>query len=177
MAKHHLFLHVGPDVVEIDDTGLERLAAVGVRVPDVGPGHIDRADLEIRRAHKSAGLRRKDVEGSWAKVCRRIFRLRSDAFVSVPGFFGADDEQAKLALDGLHGLKVHLVVVHSEPPPSWSRLITSGRIHVVAGGLAPAAELAEAIAQIVLSTEKARLDKALVKLKKRRKAVKEQLVA
>lgn len=179
MAKHHVFLHIGPDVVEVDAEVRERLAAVGVRTPDVGQDDLHRADLEIRRAHKAAGLRRKDVEGAWAKVCRKTFRARSDAFVSVPGFFDADADQAALAIDGLAGLKVHLVVTaqaRAELPVAWTRLVKSERIHAIEPGLS-SADFAAEMARLALSEEKARLDKALIKVKKRRKKVKEQLAA
>ena len=179
MAKHHLFLHIGPDVVEIDADVRERLAAVGVRTPDVSQDDLHRADLEIRRAHKAAGLRRKDVEGAWANVCRRTRRTRSDAFISEPGFFEADADQAALALDGLAGHKVHLVVTaqaQAELPAAWTRLVKPGRIHVIEPGLS-SGDFAAQLARIALSEEKARLDKALIKVKRRRKRVKEQLAA
>lgn len=179
MAKHHVFLHIGPDVVEIDAEVRERLAAVGVRTPDVTQDDLHRADLEIRREHKSADLRRKDVEGAWAKVCRRTFRLKSDAFISEPGFFEADADQAALAIDGLAGLKVHLVVTpkaQATLPTAWTRLVKPERIHAIQPGLS-SADFAAEMARTALSEEKARLDKSLLKLTKRRKKVKEQLAA
>lgn len=179
MAKHHLFLHIGPDIVEVDAHVRERLAAVGVLTPDVSQEDLHRADLEIRRAHKAAGLRRKDVEGAWARVCRKTFRTRSDAFISEPGFFEADADQAALAIDGLAGLKVHLVVTpqaQAELPDAWTRLVKPERIHAIEPGLSSAGFAAE-MARIALSEEKTRLDRALLKVKKRRKQVKEQLAA
>lgn len=179
MAKHRLFLHIGPGAVDVDADFRERLAAAGIRTPDVGQGDRDRADLEIRRAHKSAGLKRKDVEGAWAKVCRRIFKLRGDAYLGMPHFIDAEVEQAELALDGLHGLKVHLV--HSggadaKVPAAWARRLKASRVHALEPGL-DAAALADAIAQLALQEEKARLDKTLIRLKRRRREVKDQLVA
>ena len=118
-----MFLHIGPDAVEIDTAVRERLAAARVRTPDVGEDDLHRADLEIRRAHKTAGLKRKEVEGAWAKVCRRTHRTRADAFISMPGFFEADADQAALAADGLAGLKVHLVVTtqaEADLPLAWT---------------------------------------------------------
>lgn len=179
MAKHHVFLHIGPDVVEIDAEARERLAAVGVLTPDVSQDDLRLADLEIRRAHKAAGLKRKDVEGAWAKVCRRTFRLKSDCFISEPGFFETDADQAALAIDGLAGLKVHLVLTpeaETELPTAWTRLVKPGRIHAMEPGLS-SADFAAEMARIALSEEKARLDKSLLKLKKRRKKVKDQLAA
>jgi hypothetical protein len=179
MAKPNLFLHIGPDVVEIDAEVRERLDTVGVRTPDVSQEDLHRADLEIRRAHKTAGLKRKDVEGAWAKVCRKTRRTRSDAFISQPGFFEADADQAALALDGLAGFKVHLVVTpqaQRELPPAWARLVKPGRSHAIEPGLS-SGDFAAELARIALSEEKERLDRALVKMKKRRKQVKRQLAA
>jgi hypothetical protein len=179
MAKHHVFLHIGPDVVEIDAGVRERLFAVGLQTPEVDEADLHHADLEIRRAHKAAGLKRKHVEGAWAKVCRKTFRTRSDAFISQPGFFGANAEQAALAIDGLAGLKVHLVVTsedHATLPAAWTRLVKPERIHVVEPGLSSAGFAAE-MARIALHEEKTRLDKAWIKTKLRRKQVKDQLAA
>ena len=179
MAKKHLFLHIGPEVVEIDAEVLERLTALGVRTPDVSRDDLHRADLEIRRAHKAAGLKRKKVEGAWAKVCRKTFRLRADAFISQPGFFTADADHAALAIDGLAGLKVHLVVslpARAALPAAWTRLVKEARIHAVEPGLS-SVDFAAELARIALSEEKARLDKALIKVRRRRKQVKQRLAA
>ena len=165
MAKHHLFLHIGPDVVEIDVDVRGQLAAVGVRTPDVSQDELHRADLEIRRAHKAAGLKRKDVEGAWAGVCRRTCRTDAPTrSLSEPGFFEADADQAALAIDGLVGLKVHLVVTGARPsfPTAWTRLVKPERIHVIEPGVS-SSDFAARLARIVLSEEKARLDKALLK--------------
>lgn len=131
MAKRNVFLHIGPDTLEVDDNLRSHLANAGVRTPDVGQGDLDRADLEMRRAHKSAGLRRRDVEGAWAKVGRRAYKLRSDAFISVPGFFGAEHEQAALALDGLMGMRVHLVTSAPELPAAWAGQVKPHRVHLI----------------------------------------------
>ena len=179
MAKHHVFLHIGPDVVEIGVEVRERLASAGVRTPDASREDLYRAGLEIRRDHKAAGLKRKDVEGAWARVCRKTHRTRSDAFISAPGFFDADADQAALAVDGLGGLKVHLVVTaqaRADLPTAWTRLVKPQRVHVVGPGLS-SGEFADELAQIALSEEKTRLDKALIKVKRRRKQVKRQLAA
>ena len=168
MAKHHIFLHIGPDLVDVDGDVRERLAAAGVLTPDVTDDHLHHADLEIRRAHRAAGLRRKEVEGAWAKVCRRTFRLKSHAFISQPGFVGADADQAALALDSLAGLKVHLVRTQAELPLAWERLVKPGRIHTIEPGLTSAG-FADELARIVRSQEEARLDRKRLKQKLRRK--------
>ena len=98
-------------------------------------------------------------------------------FISEPGFLEADADQAALAIDGLAGLKVHLVVTtQAELPTAWTRLVKPGRIHFVEPGLS-SDDFAAQLARIALSEEKTRLDKALIKVKRRRKQVKEQLAA
>lgn len=138
MAKYNVFLHIGPATVTLDDELRSDLARADLLLPDVGQGDLDRADLEIRRAHKSAGLKRRDVEGSWAKVGRRAFKLRSDAFISQPRFFRAHADQAALALDGLMGMRVHLLTSSPELPAAWTGLVKPHRVHVVADGIAAA---------------------------------------
>ncbi len=118
MAKHLLFLHLGPEAADLTAMS-EGLHLGGIALPDADRDLFTHADIEIRRAHKRAGLKRKHVEGSWARVCRAAFRTRSHCFVSMPGFFAATADQAALALDGLHGMKVILVVTSGfevEPP-------------------------------------------------------------
>ena len=177
MPKRHVFLHIGPDAVELDDEARAQLAAGGVSTPDVSRADLDRADLEIRRIHKSAGLKRKQVEGAWARACRKTFRTRADAFISQPGFWEADADQAALALDGLHGLKVHLVSTGAgELPAAWSEKVKPGRIHLLDGNLS-GATLAAEVVRLSLTEEKARLDTSLLKLKKRRKQLKSELAA
>lgn len=169
MAKHRLFLHIGPTALAPGPEGLANLAACGVRVPDVTADDLDRADTEIRRRHRAAGVRRRDVEGAWARVCRRIHRSRSDAFVSLPGFWEADADQAALAVDGLHGLQVHLVVAADagELPAAWTRLVKAERVHALGAG-ATSVDVFEQVARVVAADERARLDKGLVRLRRRR---------
>lgn len=175
MPKRHVFLHIGPHAVELDDAAREQLDAGGVSTPDVSRADLDRADLEIRRLHTAAGLKRKDVEGTWARVCRTTFRARADAFISQPAFWQADDDQAALALDGLHGFKVHLVSTGGdELPAAWSAQVKPGRVHRLDGDLSPATLAAEVV-RLSLTEERARLDTSLLKLKKRRKRLKKEL--
>jgi hypothetical protein len=169
MAKHLLFLHIGPTALAPGPEGLASPAASGVRVPDVTADDLDRADTEIRRRHRAVGVRRRDVEGAWARVCRRIHRSRSDAFVSLPGFWEADAHQAALAVDGVHGLRVHLVVTADagELPEAWTRLVKPGRTHALGAG-ATSVDVVEQVIRIVAADERARPDKGLVRLGRRR---------
>ena len=104
MAKNLLLLHIGPDPVDVPSM-TETLTLARIAVPDVDPDACVHAAIEIRRTHKAAGLKRKQVEGAWARICRRAYKAKGDCFVSVPGFFDATSEQAALALDSLVGLE------------------------------------------------------------------------
>ncbi len=179
MPKHHIFLHIGPDVIDLSDEDRQRLAAAGVRTTKKNQDDLLRADLEIRRRHRIAGLKRKDVEGAWAEICRTIYAARSDAFLSLPGFFTADSDQADLALDGLHGLKVHLIVTldgHTGLPYAWSNRVKPERSHVLAPGSSPA-DLAAEVIRVAISERKERLAKSLLPLKRRRKQARDEIAA
>jgi len=178
MAKHLFFLHLGPEAADLAAMS-EGLHLGGVALPDVDRVHFTHADIEIRRAHKRAGLKRKHVEGSWAKVCRAAFRTRSHCFVSMPGFFEATSDQAALALDGLRGMKVILVITSGfevEPPTAWTSLVKDDRTHVQPSTLT-SDQLAAQVARIALIEDQARLDRRLVKTNRRRKRIDRRLAA
>lgn len=168
MAKPLLFLHLGPDAVDVAAMR-EDLSRGGVSLPTLHETLLPHADLEIRRAHKDAGLKRKHVEGSWAKVCRAARRTRSHCFVSVPGFYEAEDEQAALALDGLMGFRVVLVLTSgfdAELPTPWASRVKPGRTHVLPATLS-AVQLGAQVARIALMEDEARLVKRLAKAARR----------
>lgn len=177
MAKKLFLLHIGPDPVDV--TAMTDPLALGrIVVPDVDPEVVTHAGIEIRRSHKAAGLKRKHVEGAWAKVCRKAHKSGSDCFVSVPDFFGATPEQAALALDGLAGFRVVLVVTSgfaAEPPTAWTSQV-KGRTHVLPSDLGDD-QLAAQVARIALIEEEARLDRRLSKIAKRRRLVNRRLAA
>ncbi|MCW2736836.1 hypothetical protein [Nocardioides sp.] len=178
MAKRLFLLHIGPDPVDVSAM-TEALALGRVAVPDTDADTWARAGIEIRRTHKAAGLKRAQVEGAWAKVCRRAHKAKADCFVSVPAFFDATPEQAALALDQLAGFKVVLVVTSGfdvHPPAAWLSLVKDGRTHVLPSQL-PDAQLAAQVARIALMEEEARLDKRLAKIGRRRKLVNRRLAA
>lgn len=178
MAKRLFLLHVGPGRVDVA-TMTEALAIGGVRVPTVDAGTYEHAGVEILRSHKAAGLRRKDVEGAWASLCRRARKARSDCFVSMPALLDATPDQAALALDGLPDFRVVLVVTSgftSEPPAAWTSLVEEGRTHVLPSRLSDQ-QLAAQVARIALIEEEARLDRRLAKVAKRRRQVNRRLAA
>ena len=178
MAKRLFLLHLGPDAVDVSEM-TDALALGGVAVPDGGADRFAHAGIEILRSHKAAGLKRKEVEGAWAKLCRRARKTRSDCFVSMPSFFAATPEQAALALDGLADFKVVLVVTSgftAEPPVAWLSLVKDGRTHVLPSNLTDE-QLAAQVARIALIEEEARLDKRLAKVSRRRRQVNRRLAA
>lgn len=178
MSKRLFLLHIGPDAVDVSAMS-EALALGRIAVPDVAADAFTHAGLEIRRSHKAAGLKRKQVEGAWAKVCRRAHKAEADCFASMPAFFEASSEQAALALDQLAGFKVILVVTSGfdvEPPAAWTSLVKDGRTHVLPSHLSDE-QLAAQVARIALIAEEVRIDKRLAKISRRRKQVNRRLVA
>jgi hypothetical protein len=178
MAKRLFLLHIGPDPVDVSEM-TEALALGQIAVPDTDHETFERAGIEIRRTHKAAGLKRKQVEGAWAQVCRRAHKSKTDCFVSMPTFFDATPEQAALALDGIADFKVVLVLTSgftAEPPTAWTSRVKEGRVHVLPSHLSDE-QLAAQVARIALIEEEARLDRRLVKVSKRRKQVNRKLAA
>ena len=51
----------------------DALASWGL-APRKSADEMFRAAVEMRRDHKAWGLRRRDVEGTWARVCRRALK-------------------------------------------------------------------------------------------------------
>lgn len=131
MARKTAILHVGPQVVELSQTGLA--------VPGVTPARMFHAALDIRRTHKEHGLRRRQVDGAWAEVCRAAKRCRSDVLISQPYFAEAAPEQAALALDMLAAFKVYVVLTPTDAGAvtgldTWAALVRPERLHVVPVG-------------------------------------------
>jgi len=177
MAKHHVFLHLGPGLLGVDSPHAalvhnHTLARSGLAVPALDAAHMERADLEIRRCHREAGLSRRDVEGAWAEVCRRAYRARRDVVISQPGLVHASADQAALAYDGLFGLRVHLVLTPATEPDDlesalgpWAALVRKGsRRHVVpvGAGMAPTVFAAE-LAGLAHAVRRERAERALLK--------------
>lgn len=178
MAKRLFLLHLGPDPVDLAAMR-EGLDLGRIATPDVPAEALDLAGIEITRTHKAAGLKRKQVEGAWAGVCRKAWKAKSDVFASVPAFFDTTSEQAALALDGLAGFKVVLVVTSGfavQPPAAWLSLVKEDRVHVLPDHLG-AEQLAGQVARIALIEEEARLDRRLAKISRRRKRVDRRLAA
>lgn len=180
MAKHLAFLHLGPGVIGVDAphealTLSPAIARAGLAVPDVSSERMSYADLEICRRHTEAGLTRKTVEGAWADVCRRLYKARADVVVSQARFLQAPAHQAALALDGLFGFQVHLVltpVVAPEDPTDllgpWAQVFTrSDRVHLLAMGQESSPELFTAA--IAATADRVRREREARRFLKRRR--------
>jgi hypothetical protein len=194
MAKRKVYLHIGPGVPGVAEPhaalrGSAVLHAAGLATPKVEQSEMDRADIEVRRRHRSLGLKRKQVEGAWAEVCRRAFkkaRKGYDVVISQPAFVEADYHQVALALDGLVGLQLHLVLTPgdrldegnlAELAGDWGKFVTKeGRIHVLPlPAQTSPEELAAAMARLVVLEEKSEVERRLEDLARTRRRLKLRL--
>ncbi len=164
MAKNLVFLHVGPSPLGVTHADLlpyaDLLEGVGTRLPVVPASELERAALEILREHKSAGLKRGEVEGAWAGITRDLWRDKQDVVFSQPRFAALTAEQAALVLDHLAGLEVHVVVTPVEGGSlsfldAWAAVLRPDTLHIreVADD-AVAVDVAETIAGTVLAVRR-----------------------
>ena len=93
------------------------LAAAGITLPARSDDEMFRAAVEIRRDHRAWGLRRRDVEGAWADVCRRAYRGKDDVVVGHDLLAGATDAEIALLVDRLPGFDLHVVVAAGPADP------------------------------------------------------------
>ena len=159
MAKQKAFLHIGlphsgGDLLDaalrasrrhrlVDDRGRR------VRLPARSEMEMFNAAVEIRREHRAWGLRRKDVEGSWAALCRRAIKNKDTVVFSHHLLAGCTPDEIALLVDQLPGCAVHVVVTVGPPDPRvalfpdeydltavldrWSAAVRGpDRVHVVA---------------------------------------------
>jgi hypothetical protein len=121
MGKQKSFLLVGlphtgiPLLTAALEQHREALAGYGVRVPAKSADEAFRAAVELRREHKAWGLRRRDVEGAWAGICRRALKQDSTAVVGHELLAGAAPDEIALLVDGLAGTRIHVVVLAGVP--------------------------------------------------------------
>lgn len=144
--KRKVFVHVGPEpgsgaVIEAAlFTHRHALEALGVRVGPENADEMFRAAIEMTRTHKAWGYKRREVEGAWAGICRRVLKAKGpDPFVlSQPLLADAAPEQIDLMVDQLPGLAVHVVLVVpagadlEAHAARWSRAVRKPeRLHVI----------------------------------------------
>jgi hypothetical protein len=153
MAKRKAFLHIGLPRTGggfLDSALIEHadaLEAMGVRHPAISAEEMFRAAIEVRRDHRAWGYQRREVEGTWAAICRRAWKGRHDVVFSQELLAACTPEQIDLLLDGLHGFQVHVVVTAREPGgqllpdwvgpdlgevlQAWSPVVRPDRVHVI----------------------------------------------
>jgi hypothetical protein len=125
MTKPTSFLLVGmphaglPVLAAALDQHRDVLAEAGVRSPAKSADEVFRAAVELRREHRAWGLRRRDVEGTWAGICRRglkhATRSTDTLVVGHELFAGAAHDEIALLVDGLTGTQLHVVVLAAAP--------------------------------------------------------------
>lgn len=136
MTRRTLIWHIGlahaarPVVAANLEVHGAALAAAGVHVA-ASSSEVDRATHELLRTHHDAGLSRRDVEGTWARICDRVWEHKGVSLLSTPELCLADKDQLRLALDPLIGVEVHLVVTmesfSEQVYGAWLAELRSGR--------------------------------------------------
>lgn len=122
--KRKAYVHVGmPGVADFLGAAIAHhasaLAELGVQVPAKHDRESFRAAVEITRSHRTWGIKRKHVEGTWAGIYRRAQRGRDTMVFSAPLLATAEPDQIDLFLDGLAGFEVH-VVITAAAPHAWT---------------------------------------------------------
>ena len=129
MAKQKAFLHIGlpHSGGAILDAALRQhadaLSGPGVdkvRLPARSAEEMFNAAVDIRREHRAWGLRRKDVEGAWALLCRRAIKHKETVVFSHELLAGCTPDEIALLVDQLPGCAVHVVVTVGAPDPRVS---------------------------------------------------------
>ena len=140
MAKRRFVIHIGlphaggGSLAGALSDHAAALAEVGVRVPARSADEARRAALELRRLHSTYGFKRKEVEGTWALLCKRArkegARSHDAVVVSDDLLAGASPEQIALLLDSLAGFEVHVVAVLADPArqlaAAWTDAVRAG---------------------------------------------------
>lgn len=189
MAKNHAFLLVGPTIPggdELQDVLLREgtlLADAALTTPDVTQEDLFRSAVEVLRTHKEEGLKRKQVEGSLARVVRRAEKRKAAVIFGHPAYAAADAGQRALLLDALSGLRTHVVVTAERGRPGlddlldgWAAQVKPSRLHVVTLEEGEGLEtVLPRIVELARTAREADLEKRIGKLKKKRAALKEQL--
>lgn len=185
MAKNNAFLLVGPAIPGLEELhdalagSAAQLSTAGLAVPDVTQTDLLRAGVEILRTHKAHGLRRSDVEGAWARVCRKALKVRGDVVIAQDSFVEGSPEQLQLALDTLAGHRVQVVLTPSYDDAAladaWRPLVKKGRVHVT--DARDVDSLVSDLQALALREQAARLEKRMRRLRKKHKKVARALEA
>lgn len=189
MSKHHAFLLVGPTIPsgdELHDVLLREqavLAEAALTTPDVTQADLFRSSVELFRTHKAEGLKRKDVEGAWTRIVRRAEKTKAAVLFGHDSYAAADAGQRSLMLDALSGFRTHVVITAERGRPGlddlidgWATDLKPSRLHVVTLEEGEGLDvLLPRLVDLARETRETDLEKRIVKLKKKRSELKEQL--
>lgn len=143
MKRRTLVWHVGPDPLGTAflpralEAAAPALLARGLHT--VTAAEAADADLDLRRAHASAGRTLQSVDGAWKRVEDQVWGTRGTWLLSTPAVFAASPDRVRLALDGLRGIRLHLVWF-GEPAGdtrAWAQPLHPERVHVLDPGSGP----------------------------------------
>lgn len=139
MAKRNLIWHIGPE--DFSGVLLAQLleAAGGDDHHHLTAVEANDADLDLRRAHKAAGRSRKDVEGAWSRLESKVWHDKGVWIVSTPSIHLAAADQRQLAMDGLRGVAVQVVLFRTpdnaerveQIAARWLQPLHPERLHVI----------------------------------------------
>jgi hypothetical protein len=137
MARRKAFVHIGlsgTGTAFLDGalaTHAESLRESGLALAASSAEEMFLAAVEITRDHRGWDLHRADVEGSWARICRRGVKAKADFLVTQDLLAGATKDQAALLLDGLAGLDAHLIITVRDPASTllgeWEEATKAGQ--------------------------------------------------
>jgi hypothetical protein len=86
------------------------LDEAALALPKITQADLYRSGVELLRTHKAEGVRRADVEGSWARVCRKAEKRKADVLLGNAAYVVAEPAQISLLLDGLSAFRTHIVI-------------------------------------------------------------------
>ncbi len=189
MSKHHAFVLVGPTIPMADELidelarRSELLDEAALALPKVTQADIYRSGVELLRTHKAEGVRRADVEGSWARVCRKAEKRKSDVLFGNAAYVVADPAQISLLLDGLSGFRTHIVITAErgtegidELIEPWTQAVKASRLHVLTLEAGDDLDtLLGRVIELARDTRTADLERRIIKLKAKRGELKDKL--
>ncbi|MEP7092074.1 MAG: hypothetical protein ABI776_18375 [Nocardioidaceae bacterium] len=116
----------------------------GVLYPAAG-SQMFLSAVDVRDTCRAWGLRRRDVRGSWDRLCRTARHHDGVTVISHELFAGAAPRQVVAAMTMLRGVDVHVVVStpDQEHPTTvetvnrWGRAVPPSRLHVLCAPTGP----------------------------------------
>jgi hypothetical protein len=189
MSKHHAFVLVGRDA-RADDELIDELARrsdlldeAALALPKITQADLYRSGVELLRTHKAEGVRRADVEGSWARVCRKAEKRKADVLLGNAAYVVAEPAQISLLLDGLSAFRTHIVITAErgtegidELIEPWTQAVKASRLHVLTLEAGDDLDtLLGRVIELARDTRTADLERRIVKLKQKRGELKDKL--